>query len=234
MEKMKIEIWSDIACPYCFIGKRKLEAALQKFPHADEVELVWHSYELNSDLGKGVLNIPYMKYYEGKEVQLKELLELGEAAGIQFNFEKLIITNTSDALRTIQHAGRYNLAAETTEAFFMAYFTQGKCISDREVIRDIAQQVGLPVDEVMQMLDSDAYVDVIINDIRYSEDELNLEYIPFYLFNQKTIIQGSIPSEVYSETLEKAYKDWKINGVSSGFDDAFRGQGCSIDGTGCY
>lgn len=230
---MKIEIWADIACPYCYIGKKKLEAALQQFPHADQIELVWHSYELNSELGKGNLGISYLEYYQDKKDTLEELHQLAEAAGIQFNFENLIITSTSDALRTIKFARKYNLAADTIEAFFFAYFTEAKCISDREIIKDIATNVGLPVEELLKMLDSNKYITELTEDIRYSEDKLDLEYIPFYLFNNKAIIQGSIPNEVYLETLEKSFDDWTKNGVSTQIDESLKGKGCSIDGKGC-
>lgn len=233
MEKMKIEIWADIACPYCYIGKKKLDAALAKFPQADRIELIWHSYELNADLGKGNLGLSHLDYYADKKEMLEELHQLAEASGIQFNFENLIITNTSDALRTFLFARKYNLAAETIEAFFLAYFTEEKCISDREVIREIAIKVGLPVEEVLKMLDSNEYIAELTEDIRYSEDKLDLEYIPFYLFNNKAIIQGSIPDEVYLETLEKSFDDWTKNGVSTQIDESMKGKGCSIDGKGC-
>ena len=233
MEKMKIEIWSDIACPYCFIGKKKLEAALLKFPHADKVELIWHSYELNSSLGNGDLGISHMDFYEDKKDALEELYQLAEGVGIKFNFEKLIVTNTSDALRTIKFARKYNLAAETSEAFFLAYFTETKCISDRDVIRELALKVGLPVEELFKSLDSNEYIAELTEDIRYSEDKLDLEYIPFYLFNNKTVIQGSIPNEVYLETLEKSFEDWTKNGVATQIDESMTGKGCSIDGKGC-
>lgn len=233
MEKMKIDIWADIACPYCYIGKKKMDAALHKFPHADQVELIWHSYELNPDLKKEPLGVSALKYYEDKQETLKELYHLSEETGIQFDFEKLVVTSTSDALRTIKLAQKYNLAAETLDAFFLAYFTEGKCISDREVIREIANKVGLPVEEVMTLLDGDDFLFELTDDIRYSEDHLELEYIPFYLFNNKSIIQGSIPSKIYLETLEKSFADWTKNGVSTQIDESMKGNGCSIDGKGC-
>lgn len=236
MKKMKIEIWSDIACPYCYIGKRKLEKALQQFPQADKVELLWHSYELNPDLQKTPFGKSYAQYIaetNGKDdvsEDLKELNDLAKSVGLNYNFDKIIVTNTSDALRVCKSARKYNLATEMEEAFFAAYFTDGKNISDRQTILQITAKVGLDTKEVEQMLDSNEYVSEIAEDIRYSEDKLNLEYIPFYLFNNKTIIQGSVDNEVYTETLKKTYADWLINGTSTDIDGSFVGKACSIDG----
>lgn len=221
MEKMKIEIWADIACPYCFIGKRKLENALQQFPHAEQVELVWHSYELDPSLKKEPTGTSYLDFYKNGKDILDELYQLSEAVDIQFNFDKVLMTSTADALRTIKFARNYHLAAEIIEAFFQAYFTNGECISDRKVITAIAKKVGLPVDELIRTLDSNEYITELTQDIRYSEDILILQYIPFYLFNNKTVIQGSIPDEVYMETLEKSFTDWSVNGVSTSENKEF-------------
>ena len=220
-EKMKIEIWADIACPYCFIGKKKLENALQLFPHADQVELVWHSYELDPSLKKEPKDTSYLDFYKDEKDILDGLYQLSEAVGIKFNFDRVVITSTADALRTVKFARNYHLEAETIEAFFQAYFTNGECISDRKVIIEIAKKVGLPVDALISTLDSNEYIAELTQDIRYSEDTLILQYIPFYLFNNKTIIQGSIPDEVYLETLEKSFADWSAHGVYTSEDKEF-------------
>lgn len=234
MDKMKIEIWADIACPYCFIGKKKLETALQNFPHTNQIELVWHSYELNPSLKKGPSSTSYLDYYRDKGTMLEELIQLANEVGITFNFEDVIITSTADALRTIKFARQYERSEATLEAFFMAYFTQGKCISDRTVIKEVALAVGLPTDKLEQMLDSKMYTDELTEDIRYSEDVLKLEYIPFYLFNNQTIIQGSIPYETYLQTLNRSFNDWLSHGASTHIGENITGKGCSIDGTGCH
>lgn len=239
MEKMKIEIWSDIACPFCYIGKRKLEAALNQFPHADEVELEWHSYELNPSLPKKPLNKSYYSYFaethgvtvDKAKDMLARQVKLAADQGLDYHFEKLIVTNTSDALRLVKLAKKYQLADQAEEVLFKAYFIDGKCISDRTVLVDLGTSIGLKADEINTVLDSDQYVDEIEKDIRYSEDELHLEYIPFYRFNNKDMIEGSLEVEKYLEVLTNAYNDWKANGISKG-NDATRlnGQACSIDG----
>lgn len=238
MDKMKIEIWSDIACPYCYIGKRKLELALAKFSHKDEIEIEWRSYELNPKLEKTPLAKSYYVYLaevhgsseEKARIDADGIVSIAKEVGLEYNFDRLVITNTSDALRVIKLAKQYNKADDAEELFFKAYFTDGKCISDKNVILEITNQLEIPADKVTAMLESDEFLKDIQEDIRYSENELNLQYIPFYLLNKKDIIQGSIEIDAYSQVLEKSYNDWKANGVSSEKGDTISGQACSIDG----
>lgn len=240
MSKMKIEIWSDIACPYCYIGKRKLELALDKLPFKDNVELIWHSYELNPSLSTEALNKSYYQYMadmhgssvEEEKENLQEILDLAKGVGLNYDLDRLVVTNTSSALRLVKLAKKHNLADQAEEVLFKAYFVDGKNISDRSLLLDLASSIGLDTNEVSQMLDSSEYLDEIKQDMEKSENELDLEYIPFYMINKKHIIQGSIELDEYVAVLEKAYADWLENGESdSGTDkDVMFGKSCSIDG----
>lgn len=238
MEKMKIEIWSDIACPYCYIGKRKLEMALAKFPNKDNVELVWYSYELDPSLPKDSLAKSHYAYLAGqkgiKQAEAKEISDKiaaqAKEVGLKFNFEKLIVTNTSDALRLVKLAKRHNLATEMEEALFKAHFTDGENVSDKSVLIRLGSQVGLKEKQITNMLSGNLFVADIQKDIDYSENKLNMEYIPFYLFNNKHIVQGSISVDDYLEVLNKAYAEWEQDGVASEQEEAISGQACSIDG----
>jgi len=239
MEKMKIEIWSDIACPYCYIGKRMMEKALSRFPNRDEVELVWHSYELNPDLPKKPLSesiYEFMANQYGVSIDkqkktMQGIADLAKSCGLEYNFDKRLVTNTSDALRLVKLANKYNLADEAEEILFKAYFTDGKDVSDRTVLVELGRSIGIDEKEINSMLNSDQFIAEIKEDIRYSEEALDLQYIPFYLFNNKNVIQGSLTVEEYSEVLDKSYQDWKQNGISSDGGDRITGKACSIDGT---
>lgn len=238
MEKMKIEIWSDIACPYCYVGKRKLENALGKFPYADEIEIEWHSYELNPALPKKAEKQSYYSYFaklhgyteDDAKDDLKDVISLAKSVGLEYNYDRLIAANTSDALRLVKLAKRYKLADQTEEVLFRAYFTDGEDISDRETLLRLGKEVGLPENEIEALLNGDEFLSEIEKDIRHSEDNLDLEYVPFYLFNNKDVIQGSLADEEYLAVLDKAYQDWKANGVSSGKGDRHKGRACSADG----
>lgn len=235
---MKIDIWSDIACPFCYIGKRKLENALAQFPHRDNIELVWHSYELDPDLPKEALESKIYEYFSVKHgMSMNEAHEtmentasLAKEIGLDFDFDNLIVANTTDALRLVKLAGEAGLATEAEEALFDAYFVKGKDVSDRDTLIELGTGIGLAESQIVSMLDSGKYLAEIKKDIEYSENELNLEYIPFYLFNNKEMVEGSIPVSDYLEILTKAYEEWEQNGVSSEKGEIISGQSCSIDG----
>lgn len=237
MEKMKIAIWSDIACPYCYIGKRKLEIALDKFPHKDNIDLEWHSYELDPELPKKATDQTIYSYFAQKfdmseeEARVSEgkVAELAKEVGLNYDFDKLIVANTSDALRLVKLANESGLATEAEEILFDAYFVKGLDISSQNVLVQLGTQTGLKEADILSLLSSDKYIADIKKDIEYSENEYDLEYIPFYIFNNRQIVQGSIASEKYLEVLNEAYKEWK-SGISSGNGEIISGQSCSIDG----
>ncbi len=237
MKKMKIAIWSDIACPYCYIGKRKLEIALDQFPHKDNIELEWHSYELDPELPKKASDQTIYSYFAKKfdmsegEARISEgkVAELAKEVGLNYDFDKLIVANTSDALRLVKLANESGLATEAEEILFDAYFVKGLDISNQNVLVQLGTQIGLKEADILSLLSSDKYIADIKKDIEYSENEYDLEYIPFYIFNNKQIVQGSIASEKYLEVLNEAYKEWE-SGISSGNGEVISGQSCSIDG----
>ncbi|MDR1707829.1 MAG: DsbA family oxidoreductase [Prevotella sp.] len=234
---MKIAIWSDIACPYCYIGKRKLEIALDKFPHKDNIDLEWHSYELDPELPKKATDQTIYSYFAQKfdmseeEARVSEgkVAELAKEVGLNYDFDKLIVANTSDALRLVKLANESGLATEAEEILFDAYFVKGLDISSQNVLVQLGTQIGLKEADILSLLSSDKYIADIKKDIEYSENEYDLEYIPFYIFNNRQIVQGSIASEKYLEVLNEAYKEWE-SGISSGNGEIISGQSCSIDG----
>ncbi len=239
MGKMKVEIWSDIACPYCYIGKRKFENALAKCSYGDDIELIWHSYELNPSLAKGALHTSYAEYVAGIQdstveeanADLKDLVGMAKEVGLDYHFDKLIVTNTSDALRLVKLAKKHELADAAEEILFKAYFTDGLDISNKLTLVRLGATIGLHENEVSAMLDSDEFKADIDADMRFSEDVLHLEYVPFYLFNGKDVVQGSLAETEYMDVLNKSYADWKDNGVShGGRGDRRKGRACSPDG----
>ncbi|MDR1884345.1 MAG: DsbA family oxidoreductase [Prevotella sp.] len=235
---MKIDIWSDIACPYCYIGKRKLEMALSRFPYKDNIELVWHSYELDPDLPQKASESNIYSYFAGKHntsvdearETMANTAKLAKEAGLNFDYDNLVVANTSGALRLVKLADESNLATEAEEALFDAYFVKGEDISNKNTLVKLGAQTGLKENAIMEMLDSDNYLDKIKEDTEYGENELDLEYIPFYVFNNNRIVQGSIPVEDYLEVLTRSYAEWEQNGAPSGKGEIIGGRSCSIDG----
>lgn len=229
MSKINVEIWSDIACPYCYIGKRKFEQALTRFAQASDVEIIWHSYELNPSLPKGNNNgswVDYVKKLTGgstESVNAKAagLTQLAKEVGLDYHLDKTIITNTSDALRLVKLAKETGKADAAEEMLFKAYFVDGKDISDRAFLLETAEHLGITRTDAEALLDSEKYRDEIAEDIDFSENQLSLEYIPFYRINNRITIEGSLAVDEYVNALEAAV---------AGDDANFSGQSCSIDG----
>lgn len=237
--KMLVELWSDIACPYCYIGKKRYEEALEKFPHRDKIHLVWHSYELNPDLEKKALGKSFYEYFaeshgcsvEEAKTDCAEISKLADESGLTFNFDKLVITNTSDALRLVKLAQSKGLGDKANNILYKAYFTDGENVSDKSTLIRLGKQIGLQEESITKMLGSKTYLAEIEKDIDYSENGLNLEYIPFYLFNNKHIIQGIISVNEYLEMFDKAFAEWEQSGIGSGKGETKKGRACTPDGT---
>ena len=166
---------------------------------------------------------------EEARVSEGKVAELAKEVGLNYDFDKLIVANTSDALRLVKLASESALATEAEEILFDAYFVKGLDISNQNVLVQLGTQIGLKETDILSLLSSDKYIADVKKDIEYSENEYDLEYIPFYIFNNKQIVQGSIASEKYLEVLNEAYKEWE-SGVSSGNGEIISGQSCSIDG----
>lgn len=236
MDKMLIEIWSDIACPFCYIGKRKLEMALAQFEHSDKVELKWYSYELDPSLPKEAVAESLYQYFADKygltleEAVAKQqgVIKLAKEVGLNYDYDKLKVTSTTDALRLVKLAAKFNLATEAEEVLFRAYFEQGENISDRKILIELGEKIGLKAADIEAMLDSDQYLSLLKKDAQRAEEEFDLQYIPFYRINYNQIIQGSIAVEDYLKVLNQAYAEWE-SGTSS-LGGTIAGQSCSIDG----
>lgn len=236
MDKMRIEIWSDIACPYCYIGKRKLEMALDQFENKNKIELVWYSYELDPSLPKKAAGISaYEHLAKSYDMTIEEatkheqgVADIAKSVGLDYDFDNLIITNTSDALRLVKLAAKSGLATEAEEVLFRAYFIDAQNISDRQTLVSLGEEIGLKADDINKMLDSDEFYDRIQKDKERAETKFKLKYIPFYRLNYNQIIEGSIEVEDYLKAIKAAYADWE-NGTTSE-TGTISGQSCSIDG----
>ena len=214
---MKVEVWSDIACPFCYIGKHHFEQALKQFEDAGAVELEWKSFQLDPELSR---DAPYARTYaylaERKGISREQAKELtvgvrraGEAAGLTLNFGQAVIANTFDAHRLLHVAKTRRLGNALKEALFRAHFTDGKDISDRSTLAALAAEVGLDEAEVRQVLTSDRYAHEVSRDIHEARN-LGIRGVPFFVFDRKYAISGAQPAEVFLQTLEKSVAEWRI------------------------
>lgn len=214
-DKMKVEIWSDIMCPFCYIGKRKFESALDALSLNDSVEVVWHSFQLNPTLryDHSIDSYDYLARLKGqsREWAVKvhdNLAQTAKSLGLEYNFEKAKITNSLDAHRVIQLAKSYNLTDELEERFFRAYFTDGELMSDHATLVRLAEEAGLPKEEVVRVLESDQFADEVKNDA-LEVRRLGANAVPFFVMNRKYAVLGAQDPMVFQETLTKAMEDWK-------------------------
>lgn len=212
---MKINIWSDIRCPFCYIGKRKFEAALEKFPHKNEVEVIWRSFQLDPNLKTrtDISTYDYFAEIKGKSkeeaIQMHQYVnDIARQVGLRFDFENAIVANSFNAHRLIQFARTKDLGDEAEELLFKAHFTEGKNIDDNAVLLEIGVALGLGEEAVKEVLESDAYAKEV------QEDELRARAIgvrgvPFFVFNDKVAVSGAQSPETFLETLNKAWVEYQ-------------------------
>lgn len=210
---MKIDIWSDVACPFCFIGKRNLEAALAQFPHRDEVEVTWHNFELDphakTDYEENQYELLARKYgmsIEQAKNNTARVVQSGQAAGIAFDFDRVVPTNTFNAHRLIQLAHRHGLQDAAEEKLFKAMFEEGKHIGRRETLQEIAEAIGLDAAATSEMLNGDAYTDAVRADEAEAQS-LGIRGVPFFVLDRKYAISGAQPVAVFLQALQQAREE---------------------------
>lgn len=212
---MKVEIWSDINCPFCYIGKRKFENALNEFDKKENVEVVWRSFQLDPEMkpvpGQSVhqylANRKGISLEKGKEMNAY-MSGAAKEVGLEYNFDNAIINNTMDAHRLLHLASKHGVQNKVKELLFAAYYTNGKNIGNTETLVQVGESAGLNVEEIKAMLKSDTYIDEVKQD-QYEAQQLGINGVPFFVFNNKYGVSGAQPSEVFSEVLSKVAEEEK-------------------------
>ncbi|MCM3367126.1 DsbA family oxidoreductase [Bacillus safensis] len=210
---MKVQIWSDIACPFCYIGKKQLETALEQFPEKDQVEIEFKSFELDPhapvDVDHDVHDMLVKKYGMSRSQAMamnEQVKQAGKEKGIDFQFDPLVLTNTFDAHRLAQYAGQMGKGDFVMGELFHAYFTDGKHVGDRQTLLDIAEKAGLDEKEVQQVLGSEAFADHVRKDEQEAR-QLGINAVPFFLINDKYSVAGAQPADTFLGALETAWKE---------------------------
>ena len=210
---MKVEIWSDIMCPFCYIGKRKFELALNQFENKKDIEIEWRSFQLNphmkTDPNKNINQ--YLAEIKGWPLdQAKKMNErvttMAREVGLHYNFDKAVVANSFDAHRLIQLAKKHGKGDAAEEALFKAYFTEGKNIADHPTLVEIGSELGLDKNEVAQMLRSDLFSREVERDVHHAE-EYGARGVPFFVLNGKYGVSGAQSPEVFLQALEKSYPE---------------------------
>lgn len=231
---MKVDIWSDVRCPFCYIGKRKFENALQKFPHKNDVEVNWHSFELDPSLETNteVSAIEHISEIKGiSKVQAERMQEhvinVAKEVGLDFDFKKSVVANSFNAHRLIQFAKTKGLGNEIEEQLFKAHFTEGKNIDDKETLAQTGMAIGLDGNEIREMLASDAFAKEVKQDEMHAQS-IGVRGVPFFVLNDKYAVSGAQSPDTFLEVLNQTWIEFEEENKPLIVTE---GESCSVDGT---
>ena len=206
---MRVDIWSDVVCPFCYIGKKRLEHVAEQA--GIELDIHWHSFELDPDApakhevsNTQRLAQKYGRSYAEMEEMERNVAAMAASEGIDFQWQKANSGNSFNAHRIIHLAQSKGLGNEAKEAFFHAYMTEGLAIGEREVVEEIASRIGLDNAEVEYVLDSDELADFVRHDEKIAHEQLKVTGVPFFVFDQKLALSGAQPREIFLQVLQQA------------------------------
>ncbi len=211
--RLKIEVWSDYVCPFCYIGKRHLEKALEHFPQRDTVEIEYKSFELdpgapvNTEYSiQELLSKKYGTSLEEAKNMTDGMSRQAASVGLDFRFDSSIPTNTFDAHRLTKYAKTAGKEAEMTEILLYAHFTLSKHIGDKETLVELAKQAGLDEAETVSVLEGSDFSE----EVRRDEEEarqIGVQGVPFFVINRKYAISGAQPSDAFLNSIQKVWEE---------------------------
>ncbi len=219
---MKVEIWSDIMCPFCYIGKRNFESALREFDAKDEIEIEWKSFQLDPTIPKTfekkVSTYEYLAERKGMPVERSKemhdnIVETARKVGLTYNFEKAVVANSFDAHKLIQLAKTKGLGDAAEESLFKAYFTDGKDMSDHLTLIQLGKEIGLNEEEITAALVSEGFEAKVNFDVSEGS-QLGVTGVPFFVFDRKYAVSGAQSIETFLNALKQSHAESKNEGVS--------------------
>ncbi|MCC2547272.1 DsbA family oxidoreductase [Hymenobacter sp. BT175] len=212
---MKVEIWSDIMCPFCYIGKRRFEAALQQFSHSEEVDIVWRSFELDPSMQNKPGQSIHELLAERKGISVAQgrqmndhMAQVAREVGLQYDFDRVVPTNTFLGHQLIHLAAEHGLQGAAKERLFAAYYTEGQNLGDLETLVRLGAEIGLDEAETRTALSNGTYAEAVRHD-EYQARQINVRGVPFFVFNDKYAVSGAQPSELFQEVLGKVWEETK-------------------------
>jgi predicted DsbA family dithiol-disulfide isomerase len=210
---MKIEIWSDFACPFCYIGKTRFEQALNQFKHKDEVEVVYKAYQLNPAAPKEMKGNAIETFAKGHGMSVADakqrfsmFVENAKTVGLEYNYDIIQMTNSFDAHRIAKWANQFGLEPKVTTALMKAYFTDGKNIADINTLVEVAKSVGLDPEKAKNVLNSEQYKEQVNQEIMEAR-QVGVQGVPFFVINRKYGVSGAQQTEYFTQVLNKIYEE---------------------------
>jgi predicted DsbA family dithiol-disulfide isomerase len=210
---VRVEVWSDVVCPWCFIGKRRLEAALERFPHRDEVEVVWRSFQLDPSVPEGETHptLPALAAKYGRSVEemrgtMRHVEETAAAEGLQYDLASGVSGNTLLAHELLHLAAEHGLQGAMKERLLHAHFEQARSVFDVDSLAALAVEVGLDESEVRAALADSRYRPAVQEDVATAR-ALGATGVPFFVVDRRYGASGAQPAELLLQVLEKAWAD---------------------------
>lgn len=232
---MKVEIWSDVMCPFCYIGKRRFEQALQGFAHKEDIVVEWKSFQLNPNMvtNPAISIDQYLADVKGFSIDHAKQLnnhvtQMAAEVGLTYNFDKAVVANSFNAHRYSHLAKKHGKGIEAEEQLFKAYFTDGKNIDDLDTLVELGTAIGLDTEEIRQTLEGAAFADDVKHDIAEAK-YLGIQGVPFFVMNNKYGVSGAQAVPVFEQTLQKAYSEWQQENPKPSLD-IIEGESCALDG----
>jgi predicted DsbA family dithiol-disulfide isomerase len=236
-EAMNIEIWSDVVCPWCYIGKRRFESALAQFAHREQVSVVWRSYQLDPNaprIGEQTVTDMLAQKLGVSRTQAAAMnarvTAIAADEGLDYQLEQAQYSNTFDAHRVLHLAATHQRQAELKERLLHAHFTEGASLGETETLVRLASEVGIDGDEARATLGSDAYADEVRSDIHRAA-QLGIRGVPFFVIDDTYGISGAQPTAKFSTALEQAWAEshpLQMIGDSTDESDACEGESCRV------
>lgn len=213
-EKITVEIWSDIACPFCYIGKTNFEQALQELPERDLITVVWKSFQLTPDLKTDTSILLYESLAVSKGisvVQARDMIsrvtQVAQHVGLEFKFDQVLVANTRNAHRLLHEARKHGVQNNLKHALLQGYFTDGKNIDAPETLRELAIAAGIDPERASSVINSDEHSEDVLKDIQEARD-LGVSGVPFFVFDRKRAISGAQPAATFSDVLRKTVSEY--------------------------
>lgn len=232
---MKVEIWSDVMCPFCYIGKRNFETALAQFSDKSKIEIVWKSFQLDSaipEVAKENQEDYLVKHKGMSREQVKgmtaNITEMAKQVGLEYHLDKSVMVNSQKAHLLIQFAKTKKLDNEIEERLFRAFFTEGKNIADIKILTTLGQDIGLDKNELQTIFTDDKYKHQMAQDIQEARD-IGVNGVPFFVFDRKYGISGAQPPQAFLETLSKSFTEWQNDNPEVKLETTL-GQSCMPNG----
>ncbi len=210
---MKIEIWSDFACPFCYIGKSRFERVLSQLPFKNQVTIEYKAYQLNPHAPTQMQGTAYEAFAKGHGTTVEQakqrfqmFTENAQTEGIVYDYNKIQMTNTFDAHRLAKWANTFGLEGKVTDRLMKAYFTEGYNLADIPTLIQLAEEVGLNRQEAKQVLESDQFEETTRNQMIEAK-EIGVKGVPFFVIDRSYGISGAQPADYFKQALEQIWKD---------------------------